>query len=136
MEKEVFDKHKQRMILDELYQKAKKCIHSLKHIELIDERKYSGFSHLKKILDDYIPLEEINIKVVDTITKAAACACIGLSIFSRYHQHSITPLEIIPWWFIIPSFYLLRSGHKDFNKVMEVYDETLYYEPLGEKILF
>jgi len=135
MGKLALDRHRQRMILDEFYQRARDHIYSSKHIERIDCRKYSGFSHLKKILDDYIPLEETNIKIIDTINKVTASISGGVSLVLRYQQAPLSIFEIIPWLIIIPAFFSLRSRRRDFDKIMEVYDETLYYEPLGENIL-
>ena len=135
MGKLVLDRHRERMILDELYRRAREHIDSPRHIELIDWRTYSSFSHLKKILENFIPSRKFNITTIDTANKVITCLAMALFVFSRYRQAPLSIFEVMPWLCIIPSFYVSKSVHKHFDKIMEVYNETLYYEPLGENFL-
>jgi hypothetical protein len=117
----------------ELYEALRLSTDSHDLIEAVFGRNESSFSHLKKLLDKYMPDERRNITTLTVLNGVLAYADVRL-ILHEYSQNIVlSPLGIVTSTFVAGMAYAVWQRFEAYKTVKEIYDKVIHYLSLGKK---
>jgi hypothetical protein len=122
------------MVKYELYEALRLSTDSYDLIEAVLGRNESSFSHLKKLLDNYMPDERRNMTTLAVLNGVLAYADVRL-ILHEYSQNIVlSPLEIVASTFVAGMAYALWRRFEAYKTVKEIY-ESYVLLIIGQKVI-